>query len=121
MSAAQKIWDASHPVKIGQTLKPGTEFVLTDNLDHYGWIKEISIQTVDEDELLEITDTWMVRFIRTTERQTDPDDTGEAYFIVEDNGDILVYNREHSSRYGATLTGQQARNFAHQILEALDD
>ena len=121
MTKAQKIWDAAYPVKVGQTLKPGTEFVWLDHQDHYGWIKQISILTVEEDELLEIADTHMVRYIRTTERQTDPDDTGEAHLIVRDNGDILMYNREYSSRYGVTLTGQQAHNFAHQILEALDE
>ena len=119
MTKAQKIWDAAYPVKIGQTLKPGTEFVLADNLDHYGWIKEISIQTVDEDELLEITDTWMVQFIRTTEQQTDRSDTGTLGFqlLFDDKVEIRTQLRGASRKFTRT----QARNFAHQLLEALDD
>lgn len=76
MSTAQKIWDDAHPVKIGQTLQPGTEYVQVDGRDYYGWVKEVSIHTIREDELVEITDDYAVQFIRTIERQTDRIDTG---------------------------------------------
>lgn len=118
MSTAQKIWDSAHPVKIGQTLKPGTEFVRVADRDPYGWIKEIGIHTVEEGELLEITNTYMVQFIRTTERQTDRIDTGTLGFQLLSDDKIEI--RTRSRGVYTTFTRTQARNFAHQILEALD-
>lgn len=118
MGTAQKIWDAAHPVKIGQTLQPGTEFVRVADRDHYGMIKEISIHTVPENGILEIVDTYMVQYIRTTERQTDRIDTGTLGFqLLFDDG---IEIRTRSRGVYTTFTRTQARNFAHQILEALD-
>lgn len=119
MTKAQKIWDAAHPVKIGQILKPGTEFVRVTDRDHYGWIKEIGIHTVEEDELLEIVGTYMERCVRTVERQTDRIDTGTLGFQLLSDDRIEI--RTRSRGVYTTFTRTQARNFAHQILEALDD
>lgn len=119
MITAQKIWDAAHPVKIGQTLQPGTEFVRVADRDHYGLIKEISIHTVQENGILEIMDTYMEQFIRTTKRQTDRIDTGTLGFHLQFDDKIEI--RTRSRGVFTTFTRTQARNFAHQILEALDD
>lgn len=118
MSTAQKIWDSAHHVRIGQTLHPGTEFVRVADRDHHGRIKEIGIHTVEEGELLEITNTYMVQFIRTTERQTDRIDTGTLGFQLLSDDKIEI--RTRSRGVYTTFTRTQARNFAHQILEALD-
>lgn len=119
MNTAQKIWDASYPVKIEQILNPGTEYVRVEAQDHYGLIKEISIRTVTENGILGISDTDMVRKIRTTERQTDRIDTGTLGFQLLSDDKIEI--RTRSRGVYTTFTRTQARNFAHQILEALDD
>ena len=116
MSKMQKIWDEAFPVKPGQMLPSGTEFIEADFNDN-ATVAGLTLATLVRTSQAGGYDEG---FVRTLEPLPDTDDTGEAYFIVEDNGDILMYNREHSSRYGATLTGQQARNFARKLLEALD-
>lgn len=119
MNTSQKIWDSAHHVKIGQTLQPGTEFVRVADRDHYGRIKEISIHTVPENGLLKIADTYTERFFRTTERHTDRIDTGTLGFQLLSDDEIEI--RTRSRGVYTTFTRTQARNFAHQILEALDD
>ena len=117
MSTAQKIWDDAYPVKMGQILKPGTEYVRVDNRDHYGWVKEVSIHTVRKDELVEITDDYAVRFFRTVDPLPDPDDTGTltvhssaGYIVLVDTYDDRCYD----------LTKDQAHNLARKLTEALD-
>lgn len=116
MSKMQKIWAEAFPVTLGQTIPEGTEFVAADTIDGTK-VSDLTVAVAALD--IEVNGHSEV-FLRTLEPLPDTDDTGEAYFIVRDDGDILMYNREHSSRYGATLTGQQARNFARKLLEALD-
>ena len=117
MNKAQEIWDSAHPVKIGQTLKPGTEFVRVDNRDHYGWVKEVSIHTVRKDELLEITDDYAVQFFRTVDPLPDPDDTG-TLTVHSDAGVIVLVDTYDDRCYD--LSENQARNLARKLTEALD-
>lgn len=116
MSKMQQIWAEAHPLKDGQVIPSGTEFIRAEGITGTV-VSGLSIR-VESNNIA--VGGYEELYFRTLEPLPDTDDTGEAYFIVEDNGDILMYNREHSSRYGATLTGQQARNFARKLLEALD-
>lgn len=116
MSKMQKIWAESHPLKDGQVIPEGTEFIRAEGITGT-MVSGLSIR-VESSNI--VAGAYEELYFRTLEPLPDTDDTGEAYFIVRDDGDILMYNREHSSRYGATLTGQQARNFARNLLEALD-
>ena len=113
MSKMHKIWAESHPVKSGQVIPEGTEFIAADTIDGIE-VSDLTVAVAAVD--IEVSGHSEV-YLRTLEPLPDTDDTGDV--------DFYVYTQGKSAHtvdiVDVPVTRNQARNFARKLLEALDE
>lgn len=112
MSKMQQIWEESHPVKDGQVIPAGTEYIEAEEIIGTK-VSGLSIYAVSNN--IEVGSREEI-FLRTLEPLPDTDDTGDADFYVYDDNPLV----DSVDIGDVEVTRNQARNFARKLLEALN-
>lgn len=112
MSKMQKIWAEAFPLKDGQVIPSGTEFIEAEDITGTK-VSGLSINV--ESSNIEVG-VYEEIYLRTLEPLPDPDDTGDVDFYVYDDNPLV----DSVDIGNVEVTRNQARNFARKLLEALD-